>query len=74
MEYFGVLLYSIFAALVLWFISRARGHSLSELLDASGHEHHIMHAVAQKHPRGGNWNQHRQWAREESSQGAKDHV
>ena len=74
MEYFGTGLYAIFAVLILWFMQRARGHSLRALIDSTGDGHHQIHAVVQKHPRGGSWQQHKQWLLNETKTTGVPHV
>ncbi len=57
----GWLLYVVLAGLLYYFWSKVRGCSLDELLERSTLDHHRVHDVLAKHPRGGTWAEHKSW-------------
>jgi hypothetical protein len=65
MNYFGPLLYLLFAVLLVWFGKKARGLSLAELIARRTGEHHRVHDAMARHPRGGTWKEHCRWMQEE---------
>lgn len=64
----GGILYVLLAALLYMFRRHTRGCSLEDLLERSERDHHAVHAVLARHPRGGSWPQFRRWLREEREQ------
>ena len=62
----GAGLYLILLTLVVWFIRRAWGKSMDDLFVQSDHEHHQVHGVIAKYPRGGTWSQYLAWMQEEA--------
>ncbi len=57
----GWLLYVVLAGLLAYFWSKVRGGSLDELLERSTRDHHRVHDVLAKNPRGGTWAEHKSW-------------
>ncbi len=57
----GWLLYGVLAALLYYFWTKVRGASLDDLLERANSEHHRVHAVLAKHPKGGAWAEYKRW-------------
>jgi hypothetical protein len=56
--------YSIYLLTLVFLVMfwRARsGRSSDELLDSSAHDHHVITAIINDHPEGGNWAEFRAW-------------
>ena len=68
MEYFGLILYLVAAALVLMCWVKRGGLSLDGLLARNERDHHHVHRVIAGHPLGGSWKEHKQWLRQEQSE------
>ncbi len=60
----GYLLYPIMAIILLWMWTRVRGKSLEEIVDQSKHEHDVLVALFEVHPRGGDWLEFNRWLEE----------
>ncbi|MDH3194758.1 MAG: hypothetical protein OEL78_00445 [Hyphomicrobiales bacterium] len=57
----GWLLYVVFAGLLAFFWTKVRGSCFDDLLDRAAREHHRVHGVLAKHPRGGAWAEYKSW-------------
>ncbi len=57
----GPILYLLLALLLWLFRREARGQSFDELLRRSQDEHHRVHRLLARHPRGGAWAEHKAW-------------
>jgi len=62
----GWLLYVMLAVLLYYFWTKVRGYSYDDLLERATHEHHQVHAVLAKHPRGGSWAEYKRWLANET--------
>ena len=57
----GYFLYLLLAVLGLVFWRARAGRTLDQLIEAGDHLHHQVLAVGEKHPKGGNWADHKHW-------------
>ncbi len=60
----GFLLYFLAAALLALFRRHSRGQSFDGLLARAARDHHHVHRVLAKHPKGGCWKENQAWMRE----------
>jgi len=58
---YGWGLYVVLAILLVYFWWQVRGASFDALLKRAEREHHAVHKVLAKHPRGGAWGDYRRW-------------
>jgi len=63
----GPILYVLLFAILLVFWWRTRRQSLGDLLERATRDHHHVHDVLAKHPRGGTWKDYKRWMQENSS-------
>ena len=61
MTVFGVVLYVIAVAILLWMWLRVRGKSLEEIVKGSADQHHRLVEVFTEHPHGGSAVQVTKW-------------
>ncbi len=61
---FGYLLYVRVTALLALFWRQLRGQSFDDLLARAARDHHHVHRVLAKHPKGGSWKDYQAWMRE----------
>ncbi|MCH8155516.1 MAG: hypothetical protein IH786_09695 [Proteobacteria bacterium] len=62
----GFLLYVLVAALLALFWRQLRGQSFDDLLARAARDHHHVHRVLAKHPKGGAWHDYQDWVRAEA--------
>lgn len=62
----GWIVYALLLVLLLMFWRKARRRSLDVLIERGAEEHHHVHRVLAKHPRGGTWKDHRHRMSEEA--------
>jgi len=55
------ILVALFVGIVVLMWTRMRGKSIDDLLAEGSAEHHRVHDVLARHPRGGSWREYRQW-------------
>lgn len=55
------ILHGLLAAILIYFWWQVRAASMDALLARATREHHRVHAVLARHPRGGTWRQYRRW-------------
>ena len=60
----GFPLYVLVAALLALFLRQVHGQSFDDLLVRAARDHHHVHRVLAKHPRGGCWKEYQAWMRE----------
>jgi len=61
MEVLGPMLYVLLVALLYYMWTFRGTGGLDQLIDRAEHEHHRVHKVISRHPRGGTWQQYQRW-------------
>ncbi len=69
----GILLYGLFAFLLLALWRPMRGETSARLIERSEMEHHLVLAVIAEHPRGGTWAQFSEWLRQQRARSSDAH-
>jgi hypothetical protein len=59
----GAVLYLLLFALLVLFWRKVRGRSFDDLLGQDLDLHERVHRVIAEHPRGGTWQEHKDWMR-----------
>ena len=62
----GWIVYVLLLVLLLMFWRKARGRSLDDLIAHGAADHHHVHRVLAKHPRGATWKNHQRRMSEEA--------